>query len=93
MLALNHPRLLVIRFHVFGCHLLFAYGLLLIRGAVPVQLLKASWQVAATSVLVDQAPNALVGLAFFYLAGFLDPDNFRLQARVAWVGRLAILAS
>lgn len=78
MLALNHPRLLVIRFQVFGCDLLLAYW---------------PWQVAATSVLVDQAPNALVRLALFHLSGFLDPDNFRLQARVAWVGRLAILAS
>ena len=93
MLALNHPRLLSSRFQVFGCCLLLAYGLLVIRGAVPVQLLNPAWQVAATSVLVDQAPIALVGLALFYLAGFLDPDNFRLQARVAWVGRLAILAS
>jgi len=93
MLAPNHPRLLASRFQVFGCCLLLAYGLLVIRAALPVQLLNPAWQVAATSVLVDQAPIALVGLALLYLAEFLDPDNFRLQARVAWMGRLAILAS
>lgn len=93
MLALNHPKLLSSRFDVFGCCLLLAYALLVIRGAVPVQLLNPAWQVASTSVLVDQAPIALVGLSLLYLAGFLDPKNLRLQARVAWVGRLAILAS
>ena len=93
MLALNHPKLLSSRLDVFGCCLLLAYALLVIRGAVPVQLLNPAWQVASTSVLVDQAPIALVGLSLLYLAGFLDTKNLRLQARVAWVCRLAILAS
>lgn len=65
----------------------------MIKGAVPVKLLNPAWQVALTSVLDGQAPIALMGLALLYFSVFLDLENPRLQARIAWVGKLAILAS
>ena len=81
------------RLSVFGLCLLLAYVLLILRGALPLQLINPAWQVAVSTALIDNAAIALVGLAIVHFAHYLDPDNERLQWLTSWVARLAILAA
>jgi len=81
------------RLNVFGICLLLAYLLLVAAASLPLQILNPSWQLGLSTALVDNAAIALVGVALLQIAAFLDPEDERLQQRVAWVARLAILAS
>jgi len=81
------------RLNVFGLCLLLAYLVMVVGGALPLQLLSPAWQVGLTGALIDNAPIALVGLVLLHLAAFLDPEDEKLQQRVFWLARLSILAS
>lgn len=97
----NHPLFfldertiqLASRLNVFGLCLLLAYLVLVVGGALPLQLLSPAWQVGLTGALIDNAPIALLGLVLLHLAAFFDPEDEKLQQRVFWLARLSILAS
>lgn len=90
---MNARAKLARRLHVVGICLLLAYLAVVAGAALPLQLLNPAWQVGLTAALIDNAPIALLGIVLPHLAAFVNPDDEKLQKRVAGLARLAVLAS
>jgi hypothetical protein len=79
------------RLYVVGICLLLVYLSVVARGVL--QSLNPAFQVDLLEALIDNGPIALLGIVLPHLAAFLNPDDEKLQKRVAWLARLSVLAS
>lgn len=73
--------------------LFLGYGAVVLTGILPLSILDPNWQLKLCSVLVQNAPLALVGIAILHVAAYLDGRRPSLRARQAFVSRWSIVVA
>jgi hypothetical protein len=77
-----------------GTVLLVAFAVTVSLVFLPPKLLDPDWHWQVHGALIANAPLAVLGLALFQLAGYLDPGNARLSNRAtrlrSWAGAVAL---
>lgn len=81
------------RLGFFSFVLFLAYGLLLLRVAIPIRLVLPSWQISLSNGLIENAPIPLVGMALLYVASYIDPEDERISRHLLLVARVSAAAS
>lgn len=78
---------------LLGTCLIAIFVIMVMDDVLPPLVLDPRWQFGLANVLVSNCSFPLVGLGLWHLAGYLAPDEDRLQKFLDRLARLAVLAT